>query len=182
MEKGTFSIPNFNDRWDKDLKFTLSMDTEQEGILHVFLKGRIDTYNSEFFQSRLSCIFDEGIVKLIFRCSSLEFISSSGLGVLVNERDRFIKAGGNFVFMDLHPKVHEVFQLLGFTHLFNIANDLSEAHYFLSEAAMRTKNVFPLAFNCPNCDKKLATKKAGRFRCSNCKVAITVSEEGFIGL
>ena len=50
MEDNIVVIPNFNDRWDKDLRLTLSRDAEMRNVLHVFLTGRIDTYNSEFFQ------------------------------------------------------------------------------------------------------------------------------------
>ena len=178
MEDNIVVIPNFNDRWDKDLRLTLSRDTEMRNVLHVFLKGRIDTYNAEYFQGRLDKILEYGFVKLVFRCSSLEYVSSSGLGAFVTAHQKFQQKGGLFVFTDLQPKVLEVFQLLGFNRLFCIANDAMDANFFLRGGGDPKKAVFPLSFKCPICEKTLVAKKSGRFRCSNCKSVISVGDDG----
>ena len=182
MEDNIVVIPNFNDRWDKDLRLTLSRDAEMRNVLHVFLTGRIDTYNSEFFQGRLDKILEYGFVKLVFRCSSLEYVSSSGLGAFVAAHQKFVQKGGLFVFTDLQPKVLEVFQLLGFNRLFCIANDTVDAGYFLRSEGDAKKTVFPLSFQCPICERRLQAKKSGRFRCSNCKSVISVADDGRVSL
>lgn len=180
MTEKEFTIPNFTDRWDKDLKITLYKDTEKEDVLHLFVRGRIDTYNAEFFQSRLDAILEFGLVKLIFRCSSLNYVSSSGLGVLVTEHQKFAQKGGIFIFTEMQPKVMEIFQLLGFNHLFCIAKDMADAKSFLRSESLARKDFFPTSFQCPICEKRLTAKKSGRFRCSNCKSVIDVSENGTV--
>ena len=178
MEENLAVISNFNDRWDKDLKLTLSRDQDMSNVLHVFLKGRIDTHNAEFFQDRLNKLFDYGFFKIVFRCGALEYVSSSGLGAFVVEHQKFLQKGGMFVFTDLQPKVLEIFQLLGFNKLFNIAKDMKDAAYFLRGDDKVKKEIFPLSIRCPICEKRLSATKSGRFRCSNCKSVIAVSETG----
>ncbi|MBR4374198.1 MAG: anti-sigma factor antagonist [Treponema sp.] len=180
MNETAVVIPNFNDHWDKDLRITLAVDQHMQDVFHVFLKGRIDTYNADFFQSQLDKILEYGIVKLVFRCSSLEYVSSSGLGAFVVAHQKFVQKGGVFVFTDLQPKVLEVFQLLGFTRLFCIANDSTDANYFLRGDNNAKREIFPMSFKCPICDKKLSAKKSGRFRCSNCKSVLDVSDSGSV--
>lgn len=178
MDENAFEIPDFNNRWDKDLKITLFKDKDFPDVLHVFLKGRIDTYNANFFQDRLDRILEYGIVKLIFRCSALEYVSSSGLGAFVSEHQKFAKHKGLFIFTDLRPKVFEIFQILGFHKLFYITNDVVDAGYYIREESKPKKDVFPFTFTCPICEKRLCANKSGNFRCKNCKSIITISEQG----
>ncbi len=178
MEENLIILSSINDRWDKDLSITLSRDQKLPDVLHVFLKGRIDAYNAEFFQDRLNKIYLHGFVRLVFRCSSLDYVASAGLGVFASEYQKFTQKGGLFVFFGLQPKVLDVFQILGFAKLFCIAKELKDVDYFLNNADKTQKKVFPLSFCCPICDKRLNTTKSGRFRCANCRTIISVSETG----
>ena len=90
--------------------------------------------------------------------------------------------GGDVVLLDIQPKVYEVFQLLGFTHFFNIRNSLEEAVEFFNDERNMQISTFPLSFECPLCNAKLRTTHEGRFRCSNCKAIISVSNEGKISI
>ena len=83
----------------------------------------------------------------------------------------------------------EVFELLGFTKFFKIAQDLDEALEMLSgekieekheEKKSEEKNMFPLIFQCPYCGKKLKTSKPGKFKCSGCGGIFVVSENGSV--
>ncbi len=180
MDEETFTIPDFNNRWDKDLKFTLSKDQVMPDVLHVFLKGRIDSYNADFFQDRMEKILEFGIVKIIFRCSALDYVSSSGLGAFVKVHQDFTRKHGMFVFSELKPKVYEVFQLLGFNRLFCIVTDIIDAAYYIREAEKPKRDVFPFKFHCPICDKQLSANKSGNFRCPSCKSILAISENGEI--
>ncbi|WP_191013467.1 STAS domain-containing protein [Treponema zioleckii] len=180
MDENLVEIPDFNKHWDKDLKITLFKDSERDDVLHVHLTGRIDTYNSDFFLGKLNKIFEFGITKLVFRCSSLEYVSSAGLGAFVTAYQRFEKHDGVFVFTELRPKVLEIFNLLGFNKLFFITNEVTEISYFLRAGDKAKKVVFPFSFFCPICEKKLLATKSGNFRCKNCKSIISISDKGEI--
>ena len=72
-------IPNFDDEWDKSLKITITDEPKLPGVLQVYLKGSIDNYNTSFFENKLNKILEHGTYKILFKCASLDYVSSSAI-------------------------------------------------------------------------------------------------------
>ena len=176
-------VPGFDEEKDESLKIRLQKIDAVEGCLVLYLTGYIDTYNSNFFQKRVNRAVEAGYTKLIFHCSGLNYVSSTGIGSFT----AFLKAvkprGGDLVLLEIQPKVYEVFQLLGFSQFFNIKDNLDEAVEFFKKGGVATESeVFPKIFKCPICSKKLKATKAGRFRCSECKTILAIDNSGQVFL
>lgn len=176
-------VPGFDEERDESLKIRLQKIDGTEGCLVLYLTGYIDTYNSNFFQKRVNRAIESGYTKLIFHCSGLNYVSSTGIGSFT----AFLKAvkprNGDLVLLEIQPKVYEVFQLLGFSQFFNIKDNLDEAVEFFSKgAASSDSDIFPKIFKCPICSTKLKASKPGRFRCSNCKTILAIDNSGQIFL
>lgn len=178
-------VPGFDDEKDDSLKIRLQKAEGVDGCLVLYLTGYIDTYNSNFFQKRVSKAIDAGFTRIIFQCSGLNYVSSTGIGSFT----AFLKAvkpkGGEIVLLEIQPKVYEVFQLLGFSQFFNIKDNLDEAvKFFQSGGSLETSDngIFPKTFNCPICSKRLKASKAGRFRCSECKTILAIDNAGQVFL
>lgn len=180
MVDNNLIIPDFDRGRDDILRITLERNNQLPGVLDVFLVGRIDNYNSSFFQEKLELISKSNFKKILFHCSSLEYVSSSGFGVFANYFPKFKQKGGTFVFIDLQTRVFEVFQLLGFDRLFSIAADRGDLPRLFDDKFLKPESVFPKLFSCPICNAKLKAVKAGKFRCSSCKVVISVNESGTV--
>lgn len=176
-------VPGFDDEKDDSLKIRLQKVDEVEGCLVLYLTGYIDTYNSNFFQKRITKAVEQNYTRLIFNCGGLNYVSSTGIGSFT----AFLKAvkprGGDLVLLEIQPKVYEVFQLLGFSQFFNIKDNLNEAvEFFSSEGKGTASDVFPKIFQCPICSKKLKATKPGRFRCSECKTILAIDNSGQVFL
>jgi anti-sigma B factor antagonist len=176
-------VPGFDEEKDESLKIKLQKVDSVDGCLILYLTGYIDTYNSNFFQKRVSRAVEAGFTKLIFHCGGLNYVSSTGIGSFT----AFLKAvkprGGDLVLLEIQPKVYEVFQLLGFSQFFNIKDNLDEAVEFFSKGTPSTESeVFPKIFKCPICSKKLKATKSGRFRCSECKTILAIDNTGQVFL
>ena len=176
-------VPGFDDEKDDSLKIRLQKVDAIEGCLVLYLTGYIDTYNSNFFQKRVTRAIDGGSIRLIFSCAGLNYVSSTGIGSFT----AFLKAvkprGGDLVLLEIQPKVYEVFQLLGFSQFFNIKDNLNEAvEFFGQKGQTGTSDVFPKIFQCPICSKKLKATKSGRFRCSECKTILAIDPSGQVFL
>ena len=93
--------------------------------LHRYLQLQL------FPEARAKAI-EASFIKLIFHCSGLNYVSSTGIGSFT----AFLKAvkprGGDLVLLEIQPKVYEVFQLLGFSQFFNIKENLDEAVSFFA--------------------------------------------------
>jgi len=172
-------VVGFDDEKDDSLKIKLTKMEEAPRCLMLSLTGYIDTYNSNFFQKRIQKAIESGFVRLIFQCSGLNYVSSTGIGSFTT----FLKAvkpqGGDLVLLDIQPKVFEVFQLLGFSQFFNIRDSVEDSiQFFNSDKVTDKPSIFPKVVACPLCYKKLKAIKAGRFRCSECKSILAIDDTG----
>lgn len=183
MDNNNAIIPGFDNEKDDSLTIVLrKADGVSRGIF-VYLSGYIDTYNSSFFQKQISKVIEAGYINLIFNCSSLNYVSSTGIGSFTVFLKVVKPKGGDVVILEIQPKVYEVFQLLGFSQFFNIKNTAEEAVAFFSNGGNSGKpSIFPLIISCPVCNKKLRATKSGRFRCSGCRSIIAISEAGDVTL
>ncbi len=183
MDNNNAIVPGFDNEKDDSLTISLrKADSINKGIF-VYLSGYIDTYNSSFFQKQMSKVIDAGFVNLVFNCSSLNYVSSTGIGSFTVFLKVVKPKGGDIVLLEIQPKVYEVFQLLGFSQFFNIKSTAEEAvSYFTTGGGSSDNSVFPLVISCPVCNKKLRATKSGRFRCSGCRSIIAINENGEVSL
>ena len=126
-------IPGFNDERDDSLKISLEKVENVDNCIILYLNGYIDTYNSQIFQKRVAKVVDAGFINLIFNCTSLNYVSSTGIGALTSFQKMVKPKGGDIVLFEIQSKVYEVFQLLGFYQFFNITETQEEAIEFFNE-------------------------------------------------
>ncbi len=182
MENNNTLVPGFNDEKDDSLKITLAKINDVPNCIVIILNGYVDTYNSGFFQKRIGKIVEAGYVNLIFNCSALNYVSSTGIGSFTSFLKLIKPKGGDIVLLEIQPKVFEVFQLLGFSQFFNIKNSTEEAVAYFKTGSSQSDSVFPKIFACPVCQKKLKATRAGRFRCSECKSILAIDGQGQVFL
>lgn len=93
----------------------------------VFLNGRLDAYNSNLVEDKFNELVDAGKLKIVSDLAGVEYISSSGLRVMLSSLKKLNKLGGNLKLSSLQPYVLEVFEIAGFTQLFQIYDSEEEA-------------------------------------------------------
>lgn len=175
-------VPGFNEEKDDSLKISLEKVDEISNGLCIYLNGYIDTYNSNFFQKKIQKVVESGFINLIFNCSSLNYVSSTGIGSFTAFLKMVKPKGGDIVLLEIQPKVYEVFQLLGFSQFFNIKDTTEDAVSFFKNGAPVANSVFPKVFACPVCTKRLRATRSGRFRCSECKSILAIDAQGNVSL
>lgn len=176
-------VPGFDDERDDSLKFTLFKIDNVANCILVVLNGYVDTYNSNYFQKSISKIIEAGFSKLIFNCTSLNYVSSTGIGSLTNLLKIVKSKSGDIVLFGVQQKVFDAFRLLGFSQFFNIKNTDNEAIAYFNSTSTIDAQTFPIVFPCPVCKKNLKALRSGRFRCSECKSVLAVDDHGkaFLG-
>ena len=178
MDSNNAIIPDFDNDRDDSLSISLKkIDGISRGIF-IYLSGYIDTYNSNFFQKQITKVIEAGYINLIFNCSALNYVSSTGIGSFTVFLKIIKPKGGDIVLQEIQPKVYEVFQLLGFSQFFNIRSSLEESIQFFKTGGATSDT----SVSCPVCNKKLKATKAGRFRCSGCRSIIAINESGEVSL
>lgn len=182
MDSNNSLIPGFDNEKDDSLSIALK---KAEGVnrgIFIYLNGYIDTYNSSFFQKQVTKVIEAGYTNLIFNCSALNYVSSTGIGSFTVFLKIVKPKNGDVVLLEIQPKVYEVFQLLGFSQFFNIKDSLPDAINFFKQGAPVAESIFPKIFSCPVCSKRLKATRAGRFRCSECKSILAIDQHGQVFL
>lgn len=163
-----------------DLRLSLE-DIGSEGAVIIRLAGLIDTYNSDFFRNQASKVIESGYRNIIFDATATTFMSSTGIGAFTALLKQIRQKQGSMTIFGMPAKIYEVFQLLGFSSFFQFCNTREEAISMLN-VDPRQKSAFPVQISCPVCNRKLKAVKSGRFRCSSCRVILSVNKEGEVGL
>ena len=104
---------------------------QTSGIDIVALVGRIDGSNSDEVEAALVPLADGG-GSVVVDCEELDYISSSGLRVLLIAAKRSKAAGTRLALAGLQPAVGEVFEMSGFLKLFDIYSSRPDAVESLS--------------------------------------------------
>ncbi|BDZ67984.1 STAS domain-containing protein [Methanobacterium ferruginis] len=93
----------------------------------ICLKGRLDAYNSNLLENKFNELIDSGKLNMVVDLAGVDYISSSGLRVMLSSLKKLNKLGGNLKLSSLQPYVQEVFEIAGFTQLFAIYDKKEEA-------------------------------------------------------
>lgn len=96
----------------------MKLEKEQNGSrLTIRLGGRLDTNSSPQLDAEITDL--TGITELIFDFSELDYISSSGLRVLLGTQKRISKTGTMKV-IGANETIMEVFDISGFSQIIAI--------------------------------------------------------------
>jgi len=102
-------------------------EIKKGSYLVIQLPSRLDTSNYTELESKLIGIIDRGEHLIAVDCSGLVYISSSGLRVLLMALKKITAASGKFHLCCLQDNIREIFEISGFTSIFNIFETVDEA-------------------------------------------------------
>ena len=86
----------------------------------ISLTGRLDVYRANDLEQKLNALIDAGQILIIVELERLEYISSSGLRVFLAALKKTKKQEGDIKLVGLAPFIREIFDIAGFTKLFQI--------------------------------------------------------------
>lgn len=106
----------------------MKINKNKIGIFTVLeIKGRVDTINSADLETAVNKVFENGEKNLIFNCSEMIYISSSGLRVFLVAQKKAILLSGKLYLCNMQPSIQEIFRISGFSNLFKIFATQEEA-------------------------------------------------------
>ncbi len=114
-KKNSDTNPSANPTTSSSLKIKVTND----GAAYTFLlDGRLDTLTSPGLEGKVGEVIDDA-GKLIFDLEKLDYISSAGLRVLLGAAQA-MDGKGEMVVRNLSQDVRDIFDLTGFSLMFNI--------------------------------------------------------------
>lgn len=98
-----------------------------EDIPVLTVSGKIDAVTSKDLENALAGLIDKNRSFLVIDMEKVEYLSSSGLRVLMASLNRLKKNEGDLLLAALQPFVKEVFSLTGAIRFFSIYPNHKEA-------------------------------------------------------
>jgi anti-anti-sigma factor len=106
----------------------MKIDIRETGGAQVLsFEGNLDTSTSPEAEAKINELIDGGASKLLINFEQLNFISSSGLRVLLATAKKLGPAGGALRICALNPTVQEVFDISGFGTILAVSASEEEA-------------------------------------------------------
>ena len=88
----------------------------------ITVKGRLDATSSSVAGNAIEKIMREDCDRVVFNFSDLEYLSSSGLRVILGVTKELKRKEGKLVLCSLNPFVKEIFVVSGFEAMIPIAD------------------------------------------------------------
>ena len=91
--------------------------TIESGLLTIFLEGHIDSANAPFVEKEVFDVLKEtSPAQVIVDAEKLEYISSSGLRIILKLRQRY----ADIKLINASSEVYEIFEMTGFTEMMTV--------------------------------------------------------------
>ena len=109
------------------MELTLNVHSEPPGFTVIEVGGEIDVYTAPKLKERLVSLVESGSYQLIVDMESVEFLDSTGLGVLVGGLKRARAQEGWIDLVCTQSRILRIFRITGLNRVFSIYDTVREA-------------------------------------------------------
>ncbi len=92
---------------------------KQEGYAVLTVRGKLSAAEDQAFADEMKEVFDLSKY-VIIDLTSLDYISSSSLGIIVAYHKKAQKIGGNLVIACVNARVRNLLEIIGFSKIFDV--------------------------------------------------------------
>ena len=97
------------------------------GVARALLNEEAKVISVARDEEKLQNFIQEKHFRIVINCKSLTYVASAGLGVLMGVIDEIRANDGDIRFAEMSPNVLNIFEILGFTHLYKVFEDEDKA-------------------------------------------------------
>ena len=101
--------------------------TERDGWAVLSVTGEVDVYTAPKFREKLIELVSDGKYQIVVDLEAVDFLDSTGLGVLVGGLKRLRSHDGDLVLVCTQSRILKVFEITGLTKVFSIHDSVDSA-------------------------------------------------------
>jgi len=109
------------------MELTLNVHSDDAGFTVIEVGGEIDVYTAPKLRERLIGLVESGSYQLIVDMEAVEFLDSTGLGVLVGGLKRVRAHDGWIDLVCAQSRILRIFRITGLNKVFSIYDTVAEA-------------------------------------------------------
>jgi anti-sigma B factor antagonist len=101
--------------------------TEHDGITVLAVRGEVDVYTAPRLREKLVELVSQGKYRIVVDLENVDFLDSTGLGVLVGGLKRLRSHDGDLSLVCTQHRILKVFEITGLTKVFSIRDSVDAA-------------------------------------------------------
>jgi anti-sigma B factor antagonist len=109
------------------MELGLQVDDSRAPYTVLAVKGEVDVYSAPRLREKLVELVSEGHRQIVADLEGVDFLDSTGLGVLVGGLKRLRSHEGDLTLVCTQPRILKVFEITGLTTVFKISGSVDEA-------------------------------------------------------
>jgi len=100
----------------------------KQGVLIVRIEGELDMHSAYEFRQTVDDALDKnGAKNILLNLDGVNFIDSSGLGVILGRYKKISVLGGTMLAAHIQPQVAKIFELSGLLKIMKVFDNETEA-------------------------------------------------------
>jgi anti-anti-sigma factor len=103
------------------------IEVSNDKAIIIEIDGRLDTTNFGQLEKKILGHIEAGNIKILVDCGKMDYVSSSGLRIFLVALKKINAAKGRFLLCSLQESISEIFEISGFTSIFEIYDTREEA-------------------------------------------------------
>jgi anti-sigma B factor antagonist len=109
------------------MELGLQVDDSRPPYTVLSVQGEVDVYSAPRLREKLVELVSQGKHRVVVDLEGVDFLDSTGLGVLVGGLKRLRSHDGELSLVCTHHRVLKVFEITGLTQVFSIFGSVEEA-------------------------------------------------------
>lgn len=101
-----------------NLKVTPS--TVSAGVTALELEGEVDVYTAPLLRQEIMDQVDKGTKYILVHLEKVEYLDSTGLGILIGGVKRLKEQGGALKLVGPSPRISRIFDITGLNRIFDV--------------------------------------------------------------
>ena len=116
----------------------------QQGAKHpksttMTLSGQINSETSGKLDREMRGLLQQGVRSLVLDLAQVDFVSSAGIGVILNTKKGLEEWGGHLALINLQPQVEKAFEVMALLPTLNIFKNVEELDEYLAKIQDRIR-------------------------------------------
>jgi anti-sigma B factor antagonist len=107
-------------------ELSIAVTPNIEGVVAIKAIGTVDSLTTPALQKHFKSVIDKGQYVIVLDLSEVQFISSSGLGLLLGTVETLRSNGGDLVLMQVPQEILYVLEIMSVDDYFKMINSLEE--------------------------------------------------------
>lgn len=109
------------------MELGLEVDESRSPYTVLSVLGEVDVYTAPRLREKLVELVSDGHRRIVADLEAVDFLDSTGLGVLVGGLKRLRSFDGDLSLVCTQPRILKVFEITGLTNVFRISGSIDEA-------------------------------------------------------